>query len=608
MGRIINLNSWDEELPGALTQTGEGGFLSRGYLADEPAITLVEDAETVQYVLTNRKRGVTIESADSTAHSKPDSRHRTVVVVTDRRLLVLVGRSEGDERTTIELDEVTEVAATTGRRNGRLTVARDDDTTWQIPTDTDGLDDVTAYLRDAAEAWKQVEALLAPVEAALSEATQHRKAGEYDRALSVVRATGDDIETARSRAVSFSTAYPGKALHERTQAVVARRAATLGAAHVARGREAAATGDRLFRAGNYEGAREAFERAHDEYDSALTEARRRLDDPEGIRAERDRVDRLVADIADSPLPAAITADKAAVAADDPADAAAHWETALSGYRRALRATESEGESLFRGEPAQLRDRISTVAESLAAAQRTVGEEARRAGDWYADAEQYEAALEEFDAAAAAFDAALATATESYPDAVPHLRADVDALTRRIERARASRDGEDPGADRIESDDEPAYEVSATLGDVAGPTEIEAAIEPPTADEPRDSTAEALGRLDGTAVTEIVGDALDTSGWTTTPASPRTPFDLLATRGDERMGVVVSDNEVTTDLVAECAEVTGAAGTDAVLLATTARAPDDVERQATERGVRLLDRAPLAAVVDSQQLTLPSPAR
>ncbi|MBX0284918.1 hypothetical protein EGH22_01140 [Halomicroarcula sp. F28] len=608
MGRIINLNSWeDDELPGVVSRTGGGGFLSTGYLADEPAVALVEDDETMQYVLTNRKRGVTVESATETAQVKPDSSHRTVVVVTDRRLLVLVGRDGGDEQTSIALSTVTDVAATRGRRNGELAVERDDDTTWQIPTGTDGLDTLAAYLEEAAAAWREVEASLSAVEDRLSAAARFQRDGEYDRALSVARETRDAVERARSRAVGFNRDHPGNALQARSQRVVAQRVATLGAIHVARAREAAGTGDRLFRAGNYEGAREAFERAREEYDSALTEGERRLEDPHAIRVERNRVDRLVADIDDSPLPSAITADRAAVAAEDLAEAAAHWETALSGYRLALTAAEGDGDSLYRGDPDQLRDRITTVAESLAAAQRTVGEEARRAGDWYADAEQYEAALEEFATAAEAFDGALETATETYRDAVPHLKADVEALQRRIDRARAARDGEDPGADRIESDDEPAYEVSATLGDVEAPTEIADAIKPPTVDSGPGQTVERLERLDGPAVTGLVAEALTATGWETQAASPRTPFDLLATRGDDRMGVVVSDGGDRA-AVTECAQVTGAAGTDAVMLATTSPVPDDVEQTATERDVRLLDRESLAAIVDSQGLTLPAPAQ
>ncbi|WP_277541669.1 restriction endonuclease [Haloarcula laminariae] len=173
------------------------------------------------------------------------------------------------------------------------------------------------------------------------------------------------------------------------------------------------------------------------------------------------------------------------------------------------------------------------------------------------------------------------------------------------RARAARDGEDHRPDRIESDDEPAYEVSATLGDVEAPTAIAEAIEP-RAERSPDSAAERLARLDGAELTGVVGEALTAQGWETRAASPRTPFDLLATRSDERMGVIVSDSGVTTELVAESAEVTGAAGTDGVALATNKTVPEAVSRRAREHSITLLDGESLVAAVDDRDLPLPAP--
>ena len=76
-------------------------------------------------------------------------------------------------------------------------------------------------------------------------------------------------------------------------------------------------------------------------------------------------------------------------------------------------------------------------------------------------------------------------------------------------------------------------------------------------------------IDATFVPTLSGPG---TGQETQTASPRTPFDLLATREAERLGVVVS------------------------------------ERAATERGVRLLDRDSLAAVIDSENLSLPTPTQ
>lgn len=619
MGQIIKLNTWGEELPGALTQAGRGGFLSRGYLAERPAISLIDDGETIQYVLTNRRRGVRVTAADSTYNIKPDGRHRTVVVITDRRLLVLVGREDGDERSDIDLGDIVGVETSTGRRNGRLTVESTDET-WAIPTDTDGLDDVVSYLRDAASAWRAVEDLLETVESELATAARQLADGEHDAALATALATEDPLETATSKAIDFSTEYPGNALHGQPDPVEALRRETIGAVRAARARHAAAKADEWFSDGDYEMARKAYERAREEYDAAL---RVEADAPDGIRSERRQVDAIVTRIRESPLRKAITADRAAVAADEPAAAVDDWEHALSQYRAALAAAKSDSTrrdepeipDLFQCAPARIRERIATVARSLAAAHRALAEESMRAGDWYTDAEQYEAALEEYASAAEAFDAALSTAAENYPEAVPHLQADNEALQGRIERARAALTGQSTGPDRIESDDEPTYDLSVTLGDVDGPTAIEDSLEAPRAERTSQgqfpsSTADRLRKLDRPDLTRVVGDALGATDWTTREASPRMPFDMLATRGEERVGVVVhhGDDFVTPDTVAECAAVAGAAGTETVLLATVAEHTAAVERRASESGVRLLCRDSLAAIVDTEGLRLPASAK
>jgi len=605
MGQIINLDTWEEGVPGALTQSGQSGFLSRGYLADEPAIALVEDDETVQYAVTNRKRGVTVDADGSTYDIGPDSRHRTVVVVTDRRLLVLVGREDGDERTSIAFDTVSRVETDSGRLTGRLTLARTDDTTWQIPTATDGLEDVGAYLRDAADAWRHVESCLERARDELADAMRLVAAGEYDRALSTARETHTDIEDARSMATQFSTAHRGTALQKRPADVESERRETLAAIRVARAREAAAKGGAIARDRNYEAAGEAYENAREEYEAALTGDAQRLDDPERIRAERDHVAALVTDIEESPLRKAITADRAAVAADDTAAAVDHWETALSQYRAALESDEEAGAGLFRASPERIRERIRTVVESLTASQRALATEATRAGDWYTDATQYEAALEEFGAAADALDAALATAAESYPDAVQHLEADRAALQSRIERAEAAAAGEDPRVNRVDGATEPDYQLSATIGAVDGPTEIEDTIEPPAAvaaeDWQRpDETTARLARLERGTVRTVVSDALSEEGWSVSVGSPQMPFDLVGTREDARLGVVVADTDriVTAEAVTDCADVVGAAGTDAVLLATTTALTDAARDRASDLGVRILDGESLAAAVES----------
>jgi len=146
VGKIINVTNAGEGRPAVLTERVRQGFRSGEYLADGPAIDAVEPDETVAYVVTNRKQGIVIRS-DTTRHVMPDSRFQTVVVVTDRRVIALVGKVGGDDRFTVDFSDITDVATTRERRTGQLTIERDDGTSWGVHTEADGLTELADYLR-----------------------------------------------------------------------------------------------------------------------------------------------------------------------------------------------------------------------------------------------------------------------------------------------------------------------------------------------------------------------------------------------------------------------------------------------------------------------------
>lgn len=607
MGQIINLDTWEGAPPDALTKTGRGGFLSGGYLGDRPAREVLGDDETAQFVLTNRKQGVSIEGT-TTRRVTPDSRFRTVAVVTDRRLVVLVGHDDGDEQFTLDDAAIVGVSTTTGRRSGRLTVETADGPVWHVHTDTNGLEDVAAYLRTAGRAWRAVEGLLEGVERQLETVDRRRRAGEHEQAVSAVRATRDQLDAARSKAAAFGADRSGEALEARVRAVESRCRRTVAAVRLDSARAAVRVARAHCEDGEYEAAQTAYERARDAYDDALTAQGTEPGNVEGVRDERERIDTLVTELRESTLRKAITADREAVAAEDPTVAAGHWQRAITQYEATLQGPTAAEGARFTGDPERIRERIGAVAERLTAIQRTVGNEAMQAGDWYADADQPEAAREAFERAVTALDAALATAREWYPEAVVHLRTEREALAQRIERVEATMNGEQV-TDRIETDDEPQYDLRGAVGDIAGPTDIAATIDPPVLPKERPARAapEAFVR-DRETLVEAVRAALEREGWSVRGASPRTPFDLFGSRESELLGVVVADPEggrIGTDTVGECAVVTGAAGTDTVLLATTRAVDDAAERLAAERGVRLLGPASLAPSVDGTQPSRPS---
>ena len=150
VGKIINVTTGEGGLPDPLTETDVGGVQSGAYLADGPAIDVVTDDETVAFVATNRTHGIAM-TADTTRHALPDSRYRTVVVVTDRRVIGLVGRADGDKVVTLDVSAITEVTTTSERRTGQLTLVPADGPTWTVRTGARGLSALADYLRQRCE-------------------------------------------------------------------------------------------------------------------------------------------------------------------------------------------------------------------------------------------------------------------------------------------------------------------------------------------------------------------------------------------------------------------------------------------------------------------------
>ena len=155
MGQIINVRTGDTDLPVPLTETEQRGFRTGKYLADGPAVEAVADDETVTFVVTNRTYGIAITD-DTTEHVTPDQGYQTVVVITDRRILVLVGMEHGDRQFTLDISEITEVDTAAGGRSAQLTIRRADGTAWEITTEASGLAGVANYLRNKSKAQQTV--------------------------------------------------------------------------------------------------------------------------------------------------------------------------------------------------------------------------------------------------------------------------------------------------------------------------------------------------------------------------------------------------------------------------------------------------------------------
>lgn len=633
MGDVIRVDNEDGELPPELTETGTGGLLSSGYLADEPAASYLEVGERPVYVLTHENRGVEIDRETGRTELTPGSGYRTIVLVTDRRLLALVGDSDGesggDRSITVPLLDVESAERGTGRRVNALVVTSANDRVLAVYASERGLRDVVEYVTAASQAWIHVENRLDDVKRGLVEATSRRDAGEYDDALASAREAVDVLEDVRERAERFDREWDGRALSDRVEQVAGRCRQTLAEVRLGRARQYADEGERLWRDEEYAAAHDAFDRAIEEYD-AVAATDTELTDSESVRRERARVERTTERLEASPFRAAVEADEAARAAEDAVETAERWEAAIEHYSTAMELDWGADERRFEGDPEEIRERLGTAVERLVSARRSAATDARQAGDWYVGADQYDVALAEYRTAREQYERALSVARDRYPDAVDHLEVELEDLEERIERAEAARDGEavepvDAGGD----DEEPAYDVEATIGDPAPEdgdvsadgdaveAESEDAGGPaagsdgkePVEDGGGATVGERLRRLDEDDFVDVVAAVLEETGWTTSAARAESPHDVEATKETpvtETMHVRVvhrPDGEpVGTEAVEACAGPSETApDADVSMLATSASLTEAATKRARRRQLRVLDDESLSVVFDARDL-------
>lgn len=97
---------------------GREGRFSTVTPLNEPPVTYLEGTEAPAYVLTNGKRGIGLGTKRNTV--SPSGDRRTVILVTGRRTLCLVGQSSGDEVVEIPHETVASVSYKTGFRANRI--------------------------------------------------------------------------------------------------------------------------------------------------------------------------------------------------------------------------------------------------------------------------------------------------------------------------------------------------------------------------------------------------------------------------------------------------------------------------------------------------------
>ena len=103
MGTVIdsyNPGGVDEAV---LRRTGSGGLLADGYLRDDPLESYLRDDETPVFVRSNSSKGVSYEMLETGERDRirPGDGYRAFMLVTDTRLLFVVGDSSPGDRKSV---------------------------------------------------------------------------------------------------------------------------------------------------------------------------------------------------------------------------------------------------------------------------------------------------------------------------------------------------------------------------------------------------------------------------------------------------------------------------------------------------------------------------
>lgn len=653
MGRVIKHDT-ERVATAVLTGTGKGGLLSKGYLRDGPAREYVGEGETTAYVITNEREGVVRERDGAETAITPGKGYRTITVVTDRRLVLLVGDADdGDERVTLPLVEVADARAT----EGELVVAMRSGETWRMDAGDGTVGTVAAFVREMAAGWTDLEGALDAVERTLVAATAHRDAGEYDAGIEAARMAKDRLAEAAEFVESLVDDWPADALARRVDSVRDRCVETLADVHVGHGRSLADRAKQSWEDQEWEAAHDAYDRARAEFEAVAALDADYHDRAEAVRDELERIDRATEKLQAAPLERAIKADRRAKEADDPAEVVADWRLARERYLETLALDESNPGDRFSCDPEKVSERVQTVTDQILATARDHGEEALAAGRWFLESGTPAVAREEATVARDVFENALAVATSGRPEEVTALEewlADSEAILAAASEAAAGEpadvgDGSDdgdltepspdaidpPSVDDAADDgaDEAASRVDLPNEDTVGATDTEqssakesssgeSARRAVKTEKPADETEAVVS--DGSGTTGSVQDvsleirlrALDpggfdalarellvAEGWEPVEAPAGSSCALRGIPTESTLAPVAVwtihrpiAGPVDTDQIEDVA-ARGADREETAMIVTSSPTTDEAARAATDASVRVFDRADIAEALD-----------
>lgn len=549
MGHVIDVTERGEEAA-VLTETRSGGLLGGRLLHDVPLATHLNDAECPRYVLHNRKEGLRIEREDEHERVAPDGDYRTLVAVTDVRVLFVTGRANGDVVSAVPLVEVVDAGVEDGLVRSSLWIETDR-ARYQFPCRGE-LHPVAAAIDERGQATVRSYRLLDEAREALAAADDHLSDDGFDAALDVVATADEKVQKARDRLDSVGAG--ALAAFDRDSADTRQRVRERPRAiRSARARSAHAEGQSSRGEGEFERACDWYERAIAAYrDARRCPGDEPADDELSARRGQAEIER--DELQRAPLADAQQVAHGAASIDGPAPAAERWETAIRRYQDVLWLDWGRDERRFDDDPEAVRESIVDAVDNLVTERRAAARACREAAQAHGMGGADDAARGAYRTALTHLDRAQSVVDEVAPNRETGL-----------DDTRAAVEGE-------------LAAVAGTTGDTAEGTD-------------RRTTDTERGTVDapdeGSVPGSLVAEYWTAHGWTV----ERDDADLLATCASPLelrafVRVAGPQSGATPETVEDCAEMAEFVDADLAVLATD---PDSsVRERATECDVHLLD--------------------
>lgn len=345
-----------------LTETG-GGLIKRSLLKEEPLAAHLDDDEEPQYVLRNKKQGFTIDRPDGTEEYGPIGRYSGLSVVSDVRVLFVVGGRDKDRTVSVDMADVAAVHADDGVLGGVLVLETGDDVAYRFPCKGD-LDDVVEYLDAATGIWRSAHKRVERAEQQLDKLREFFDSGDVDVVLAAVGEVRETLDAARDEAAPLPAARDH--VDERADGVEERLATLERRAYAEQAEQARERAHVRWDDHEYEAAFDHLDDAADAYESAATVDG---DEPDDALLERrqETLDDERARLASAPVERAEHAVEVATAAENPDAAIDWWETAIERYETALSLDWGREKRRFDGDPDDLREQLADIARNLVGA-------------------------------------------------------------------------------------------------------------------------------------------------------------------------------------------------------------------------------------------------